>query len=56
MAQGYEPFDAVVLGCFVHGMAGDMAKDEKGEMGMMAGDILRAIPYAFKALQDTALL
>lgn len=56
MAQGYEPFDAVVLGCFVHGMAGDMAKDEKGEMGMMAGDILRAIPYAFKALQDTVLL
>lgn len=53
IAQGYDPFIAAVVGAFIHGRAGDMAADKKGETGLIAHDILDNIPYAFKNLYDT---
>lgn len=50
IAQGYEAYDAAVLGCFVHGVAGDRAAALKGEAGMVAGDILESVPFVLKAL------
>ena len=50
IAQGYDAFDAAVLGCFIHGFAGDLAAEVKGGHGMIAGDILEYIPSAFKEL------
>lgn len=52
MAQGYDAFYAAVLGSFIHGMAGDMAADDKGEVGVIAHDILDTIPYVFKSLYN----
>jgi len=49
-AQGYEPFEATVLGCYIHGRAGDMAAEVIGETGMAAGDLLDNIPGAFQML------
>jgi len=50
LAQGMSPLDAAVAGVFVHGMAGDTAADNLGEAGMIAGDVLRALPLTLKEL------
>ncbi|NLC44932.1 MAG: hypothetical protein GX783_11725, partial [Clostridiales bacterium] len=42
--------EAAVLGCFTHGRAGDEAAKKLGETGMIAGDIIDAIPNVFKHL------
>jgi NAD(P)H-hydrate epimerase len=51
-AQGFNPEDVCKLGVYVHGLAGDMAAAEKGEIGMTAGDIIDALPYAWKKLLE----
>lgn len=48
IGQGLEPFEASLLGVFIHGIAGDLAKRDKGEHGMTAGDVAENIPHAIK--------
>ncbi len=52
IAQKYEPFDAAVLGVFIHGLAGDEAARGKGQDSLMAGDILEDMPSAIKRLRS----
>ncbi len=40
-------FEAAQLGVYFHGLAGDIAVREKGEISMIASDILDALPKAF---------
>jgi len=46
LAQGMSPEMAACLGAYLHGRAGDLARDRIGEWGMKAGDIGRMVPRA----------
>jgi len=43
LAAGLSPFDAACLGVHLHGKAGDLARDARGEIGMVASDIVEAV-------------
>jgi NAD(P)H-hydrate epimerase len=45
LAQGLGPLDAAISGAFLHGCAGKRAARRLGEAGMLAGDVLAAIPH-----------
>jgi len=47
MGQKLPAFEAAQLGVFIHGLAGDVARDQNGEIGLIAGDIVDALPDAF---------
>jgi NAD(P)H-hydrate epimerase len=48
MGQGLEPFEAAVLGTWVHGRAGDLGARKLGEVGLIASDLLDHLPAALK--------
>lgn len=50
LCQGLEPFDAARLGVHVHGLAGDLAADELGQVSMIASDLIHFLPKAFRAV------
>lgn len=50
MAQELEPVKAAAAGAYIHGLAGDLAARDKGMMGMVAGDILAALPSASREI------
>ena len=54
LAQGLSVEDAARLGVYLHGLAGDLLADERGERGMMAGDLVDRIPDAMKRLVRSA--
>ena len=55
LAQGCAPWEAACAGAFLHGLAGDLAAAEEGETGLIAGDVIRAIPRAIqRVLADHA--
>lgn len=48
LAQGLSIKDASVLAVYLHGAAGDLAKEKRGASGMLASDILEMLPEAGK--------
>lgn len=52
LAQGYPVRDAALLGVWLHATAGDLAAREMGQECMLAGDITRHLPEAFRELHN----
>ena len=52
--QGIEPFSAAVCGVFIHGMCADVVALNKGQMGMIASDIIEAIPFVINSITKAA--
>ncbi len=52
LAQGLAPHAAAHLGCHVHGLAGDMAAEELGQVSLIASDLLKFLPRAFLTLNS----
>ena len=50
LAQGLKAHDAALIGVYAHGYAGDRAMDVKGYAGLIAGDIIEALPSAIGAI------
>jgi NAD(P)H-hydrate epimerase len=48
LGQGLEAFAAAQLGAYLHGLAGDLARDDFGEVSMIASDLLAYLPHAFR--------
>ena len=48
IAQGLKPQDAAFAGVYLHGLAGDLAAQIKGEPGLIAGDLISCIPEVLK--------
>jgi NAD(P)H-hydrate epimerase len=52
ISQGYSSKNAAILGVYLHGVAGDIAKENLNENAMIAGDILNYIPQSFGWLNN----
>ena len=50
MAQGRSSETAAVLGVYIHGLAGDIAADALGMHGLIASDVLKAVPKTISSL------
>ena len=51
IAQGLDTYEAASLGVYLHGLAGERVREELGSAGMVASDLLPALPRAIKELR-----
>ncbi len=54
LAQKLAPFDAAVVGAYLHGLAGEITETEIGKAGVVAGDLLTRLPEAIRRLKSSA--
>ena len=50
MAQGISSEKAAALGVYLHGLAGDIVSERLGMHGLIASDVLKAVPEAISSL------
>jgi NAD(P)H-hydrate epimerase len=51
IGQKMEPFEAAILGVYLHGLAGDFAAEELGRWSMTAMDLVEYLPEAFSEFE-----
>jgi NAD(P)H-hydrate epimerase len=50
LAQGYSSVESALLGVYLHGLAGDRAAETESMESMIAGDIIKQLGTAFRAI------
>jgi NAD(P)H-hydrate epimerase len=53
VGQGLNPLNASISGVYIHGLAGDLASEKKGEYSMIASDLIESMPDAFRYLSTS---
>jgi NAD(P)H-hydrate epimerase len=51
LARGSDPLDAACAGVYLHGLAGDILRDEMGDTGLAAMDLADRVPRAIQRLR-----
>jgi ADP-dependent NAD(P)H-hydrate dehydratase / NAD(P)H-hydrate epimerase len=51
LARGLDPIDAAMVSAYLHGLAGDMLKEQMGDTGLAATDLAERIPYAIQRVR-----
>jgi len=51
LGQGIAPQNASILGVYLHGLAGDIAAQKKGQHALVASDLINAIPSVVKSVK-----
>ncbi|MDI6809329.1 MAG: NAD(P)H-hydrate dehydratase [Candidatus Eisenbacteria bacterium] len=52
LGQGLSILDATLLGAYVHGLAGEIAGEEKGIWGVVASDVAESVPRAMRKIHS----
>ena len=52
VGRGYEPFFAMIIGAYIHGLSGDISKNVLGEESLTATDLIFNLSKAFKKLNN----
>jgi NAD(P)H-hydrate epimerase len=52
LGQGYKPEMAAIAGVFLHGLAGDIARDRMGEEAVIATDIIENLGNAYNEIRN----
>ena len=52
VAQGVEPFDAASLGVYMHGMTGELLREELGDAGLLASELAGRLPRAVRDIRQ----
>jgi NAD(P)H-hydrate epimerase len=48
----HDAWTAATAAVFVHGLSGDLVARRQGQAGLVAGDLLGALPEAIRALSE----
>lgn len=51
-AQGVGAFEAAAAGAYLHGLAGELVREQLGDAGVAASDVARALPEALRRLKQ----
>jgi len=52
-AQGVPPFEAAVIGAYLHGLTGELAGQHFGTAAVVAGDLVEFLPAAMRAIKGS---
>ena len=52
LAQGLAPYEAAIVAAYVHGLAAEFVREERGVTGMVASDLLPMLPIAIAEIME----